>query len=136
MTFTISTMISATSGAMIPHKQKVIVTGLGWVLIQEEVGASVILAVEVVWEGMVMVEDVLAVVEAVLVQMVVVVVMEEGVVLAEDVVEGDVVVVEDAVEGAVEGVAEDVVEIRARVTLADLGKGPKSPGSQRFLRPN
>lgn len=127
-------MISATSGAMIPHKQKVIVTGLGWVLIQEEVGASVILAVEVVWEGMVMVEDVLAVVEAVLVQMVVV--MEEGVVLAEDVVEGDVVVVEDAAEGAVEGVAEGVVEIRARVTLADLGKGPKSPGSQRFLRPN
>lgn len=125
---------------MIPHKQKVIVTGLGWVLIQEEVGASVILAVEVVWEGMVMVEDVLVVVEAVLVQMVVVVVMEEGVVLAEDVVEGDVVVVEDAAEGAVEGVAEDVaedvVEIRARVTLADLGKGPKSPGSQRFLRPN
>lgn len=124
---------------MIPHKQKVIVTGLGWVLIQEEVGASVIPAVEVVWEGMVMVEDVLAVVEAVLavveavlVQMVVVVVMEEGVVLAEDVVEGDVVVVEDAAEG----VAEDVVEIRARVTLADLGKGPKSPGSQRFLRPN
>lgn len=122
------------SGAMIPHKQKVIVTGLGWVLIQEEVGASVIPAVEVVWEGMVMVEGALAVVEAVLVQMVVV--MEEGVVLAEDVVEGDVVVVEDAAEGAVEGVAEDVVEIRARVTLADLGKGPKSPGSQRFLRPN
>lgn len=123
-------MISATSGAVIPHKQKVIVTGLGWVSIQEEAGASVLPAVEVVWEGMVMVEDVLAVVEAVLVQMVVV--MEEGVVLAEDVVEGDVVVVEDAVEG----VAEDVVEIRAWVTLADLGKGPKSPGSQRFLRPN
>lgn len=117
---------------MIPHKQKVIVTGLGWVLIQEEVGASVIPAVEVVLEGMVMVEDVLAVVEAVLVQMVVVVVMEEGVVLAEDVVEGDVVVVEDAAEG----VAADVVEIRAWVTLADLGKGPKSPGFQRFLRPN
>ena len=124
-------MISATSGATIPYKQKLIITGLGRVLIQEEAGASVIPAVEVVWEGMVMVEDVLAVVEAVLVQMVVVV-MEEGVVLAEDVAEGDVVVV----EGAVEGVAEGVVEIRARVTLADLGKGPKSPGSQRILRPN
>lgn len=124
-------MISATSGATIPHKQKLIVTGLGWVLIQEEVGASVIPAVEVAWEGMVMVEGVLAVVEAVLVQMVVVV-MEEGVVLAEDVVEGDVVVVEDAAEGAVEGVA----EIRAWVTLADLGRGLKSPGSQRILRPN
>lgn len=128
-------MISATSGVTIPHKQKLIVTGLGWVSIQEEVGASVIPAVEVAWEGMVMVEDVLAVVEAVLVQMVVVV-MEEGVVLAEDVAEGDVVVVEDAAEGAVEGVAEGVVEIRARVTLADLGKGPKSPGSQCILRPN